>query len=764
MRNFKIIIFLFIGVYQAFSQGFYDIGTIQDIRIVFTPTNWDYMLDTAKAGSEGYIVARTCTINGVNFDSVGVKYKGNSSYNANNVKNPLHIELDHIKGKQDYEGYTDIKLGNGFSDPSMIREVLSYEILRNYMHAPLSNFAKVYINGTYMGLYSSSEDIGKSFCGKHFYSTDNSLFKCNPVQVSSGTGAPDLKYLGTSSASYTPYYELQTAGTWDDLIHLCDTLNNKFTAIEQVLDIDRAIWMLAFNNVLVNLDSYTGSFRQNYYLYKDDNARINPIVWDLNMSFGGFPMLSSGAGGTGAGALDTTGMKNMSITANSTSTYHPLIQKILGTPQYKKMYIAHIKTITQEMLSSNLYYTRAQALQSLINAAVTTDNNKFYTNTQFATSLTTNITGTGPGGRAVPGIRNLIVGRMAYYNSTSEFGYTAPTIANIQASNNNPALFSTVYITAAITNTTNVYIGYRKARPAKFTKTPMFDDGAHGDGAANDGVFGAQVPIETASVEYYIYAENNDAGMFSPQRAEHEFYTLLATVPTPVTGSIVINEFVAQNQTGAKDANGDYEDWVELYNNTSNPISLKNMYLSDLSTNPNLWKFPDYAVIPPNDYVTVWCDNDEGQSGYHTNFKLSSTGGFLILNHSTAGNLENITFTAQTADLSVGRCANGTGTFKYNLVPSFGTANNCAIEVTPTTNDKTTWVQVYPNPAQDFIHIQAQNNPIESFSISDMTGRIIFTEYDLNTSNYTFQTENLPNGMYIIQINHTHASKLIITH
>lgn len=39
--------------------------------------------------------------------------------------------------------------------------------------------------------------------------------------------------------------------------------------------------MLAFDNVLVNIDSYIGTFKQNYYLYKDDNGRFNAIVWDL---------------------------------------------------------------------------------------------------------------------------------------------------------------------------------------------------------------------------------------------------------------------------------------------------------------------------------------------------------------------------------------------------------------------------------------------------------------------------------------------------
>ena len=50
----------------------------------------------------------------------------------------------------------------------------------------------------------------------------------------------------------------------------------------------------------------------------------------------------------------------------------------------------------------------------------------------------------------------------------------------------------------------------------------MFDDGNHGDGVAGDGVFGATIDVDARDVQYYIYAENSDAGLFSPERAEHE--------------------------------------------------------------------------------------------------------------------------------------------------------------------------------------------------------------------------------------------------
>ena len=51
------------------------------------------------------------------------------SYNPNNLKNPINIKLDYINNGQSINGYNVLKLSNGFTDPSFVREVLSYEIV-----------------------------------------------------------------------------------------------------------------------------------------------------------------------------------------------------------------------------------------------------------------------------------------------------------------------------------------------------------------------------------------------------------------------------------------------------------------------------------------------------------------------------------------------------------------------------------------------------------------------------------------------------------
>src|SRR5678815_4800594 len=94
------------------------------------------------------------------------------------------------------------------------------------------------------------------------------------------------------------------------------------------MDMDRVIWMLAFNNVLVNLDSYSGVFCQNHYLYKDSYGYFNPIIWDLNMCFGGFPFAGSGA--TSFNLLLITGEQQMSPLLHAGDTYWPLINAVLN--------------------------------------------------------------------------------------------------------------------------------------------------------------------------------------------------------------------------------------------------------------------------------------------------------------------------------------------------------------------------------------------------------------------------------------------------
>ena len=187
--------------------------------------------------------------------------------------------------------------------------------------------------------------------------------------------------------------------------------------------------MHALNYSLVNFDSYIG-YGQNYYLYKDATKQFNPILWDLNMSFGSFRLTD--ASSVYFGGFDIAQAQNMDPLLHHTQisvSSRPLLRNLFLSERNRKMYIAHIRTIVQEHFLNQNYYMRGQHFQNLINVSVQNDTNKFYSYADFMTNLTNPVPlVTGD----CPGITQLMDARANYLSTYT--GFTGePTISNISS-------------------------------------------------------------------------------------------------------------------------------------------------------------------------------------------------------------------------------------------------------------------------------------------------------------------------------------------
>jgi len=732
-----IILALLIGSFSLFAQDLYDINNVTIIELTFDDPNWDQTMDTHYSNDIDERLLASCTVNGVPYDSVGVKYKGNSTYDPNNAKNPLNIKLNHTIGSQDYDGWYTLKLSSGDRDPSFVREALSYEILRKYMMAPLSNFAKVYINGNYYGLFTSNESINKKFIEDYFYSDrENSLIKCNWEVF--GDGGSSLEYLGVDSSLYFTSYDLKSDYGWDDLVGLTDVINNAFSNVEDFLDIDRAIWMLAFNNV----------FKQNYYLYKDDYDRMNAIVWDLNMSFGGFRAINLGGPG---GSVTSQDLQEMDPLLRLGENDYPLIDKILSDARYQKMYIAHCRTMLEENFVNDLYFGRADTMQSIIFNDYDSDPSQFFSTANFTSNLTSTVSlGGGPFGSSFIGLTELMNARTTYLQSHVEFQKVPPTINTIATGIALPN--TTVDITVEVSNSNYVYLGYRNSIAEPFSKVEMFDNGAHNDGASSDGTYGISIDVGASSIQYYFYADNNDAGIFSPQRAEHEYHEL------SVVGDLVINEFLASNSSIQPDQDVEFDDWIELYNNTSTNIDLSGYYLSDNESNLQKWSFPNGTSIDANSYLIVWADKDTTQAGLHANFKLSSSGEALYLSNGSGSLIDEIVFPVQTTDVTYGRFPNGTGAF--TSMPSTFNAENSLDQITGIfEHEMLEGVAIYPNPMQDYFVVDFDSNKELLLEVYNSIGEKIYEEIVVNGN--LINASEWSSGVYFVKIGDRNVSRVI---
>lgn len=108
-------------------------------------------------------------------------------------------------------------------------------------------------------------------------------------------------------------------------------------------------------------------------------------------------------------------------------------------------------------------------------------------------------------------------------------------------------------------------------------------------------------------------------------------------IDEPQTASVVINELLASNPDGHRDGDGNTPDWIELYNGTSQPVSLAGWFLTDDGRDLQKWPFPAGTVLPARGYLVVFAsgrstpDYVDAQGNLHTNFALDKGGEYLAL-------------------------------------------------------------------------------------------------------------------------------------
>jgi hypothetical protein len=133
---------------------------------------------------------------------------------------------------------------------------------------------------------------------------------------------------------------------------------------------------------------------------------------------------------------------------------------------------------------------------------------------------------------------------------------------------------------------------------------------------------------------------------------------------------VVINEFLASNDSTITDRDGDYSDWVELYNKSEDPIDLSGYSLSDDALEPQKWTFPS-VQMEAHSYLLVYCsDKDRVDAELHANFKLDKEGEFLSLSSPDGAFIDSLRYPLQEVDVSMGRLPDGNGDFYYFTSPT----------------------------------------------------------------------------------------------
>ena len=142
---------------------------------------------------------------------------------------------------------------------------------------------------------------------------------------------------------------------------------------------------------------------------------------------------------------------------------------------------------------------------------------------------------------------------------------------------------------------------------------------------------------------------------------------------------LVINEFMASNSDFQRDPQGEFDDWLEIYNYGTSAVDLGSMYLTDDLSVPTKWQLPNAFTLDPGNYLLIWADNDTTEDGLHANFKLNAGGEEIGLFEADGSTLiDSITYGEQTGDVSYGRFPDAADNWYFFATPTPGSENTDA--------------------------------------------------------------------------------------
>ena len=141
----------------------------------------------------------------------------------------------------------------------------------------------------------------------------------------------------------------------------------------------------------------------------------------------------------------------------------------------------------------------------------------------------------------------------------------------------------------------------------------------------------------------------------------------------------VVNEVMASNRTTLADAQGEFDDWVEIYNPGASDLDLRGYFVSDDADDLTKWPLASEGavVVPAGGYTVLWLDNDTAAGPNHLPFRLAAEGDLFILTAPDGATvIEQIQLPAQHPDISYGRSQDHAGQFRYLINPTPGAVND----------------------------------------------------------------------------------------
>ena len=173
------------GLSMTYQNTLFDTSSVIEVDIDISEDNWAALLENAT--SEEYYDCDV-TVNGTTYEHVGLRAKGNTSLSmvasSDSDRYSFKIKFDEYVDGQSYDGLSKLVLNNNYSDATMMKEALCYDMFAFLgADASLYNYAKVSVNGEYRGVYLALEPVEESFAIRNYGTGYGQLYKPDSMEM-----------------------------------------------------------------------------------------------------------------------------------------------------------------------------------------------------------------------------------------------------------------------------------------------------------------------------------------------------------------------------------------------------------------------------------------------------------------------------------------------------------------------------------------------------------------------------------------------------
>ncbi len=309
------------------ARDFFSADRVHTISAELSEDDYQGMLSAYSQTQDKEWIPATVTIDGVTFEEVGLRLKGNSSLRSLLGKGgpgmgdteegdgevdaerpetlPWLIRLDKYVDGQSYSGRTDFVVRGNNSETSLNEAVALAILSEADVPAQQAAYVRFSVNGSDDDLRVVVDLPDDALWNEDEFGGTGYTYKAD----SEG----DYSYRGSNPEDYEDAFK-QKFGDEDmtPLIEFLDFVNNatdeEFSDhLGEYLEIEEFATYLAAQDLIANDDDIDGPGNNSYLHYDTETGRMTVVAWDHNLAFGGFGNMGGGLGAGPGSTRDSDG-------------------------------------------------------------------------------------------------------------------------------------------------------------------------------------------------------------------------------------------------------------------------------------------------------------------------------------------------------------------------------------------------------------------------------------------------------------------------